>query len=117
MEGVVDIAALEDLAGGPDTQDAVIRALGRPRVRYVLAYLQTHPSPPFERVVDAVTGLEAANTNELATLEDRQRIRTALFHVELPLLAELGFIERGPEDRQIVATSVPSAVSRALGFE
>lgn len=105
----VDLEALDGFAD--DTRlDEVLRVLSDRRARFVLGYLADHREATLDRLADVVTGLEASATDTVATPEDRHRTRAELYHVVLPKLDRLGFLEFEPADHTVTEADVPREV-------
>ena len=75
------------------------------RPRYALYYLTTHDGTSgIDDLVNAIATRENDTTIELLTSEMKRRVRTNLYHAELPKLADYGFVEYDLEDETVTPT-------------
>lgn len=107
----LDRAAFE----GPEADDA-FTALSDAQSRYVLRYLYRHPTATLDQLADVVTGAQAAATDTIATADDRERARVTLYHVALPKLDALGYVDFDAEDRTVTRAEIPQTVVSLLGI-
>lgn len=88
-------------AGEPAEPDAILEAISEIRRRWILFHLRQSGSATFDDLEDIVVTEIFEEPDEA----DREHVRTALHHVDLPKLERLGLITYDPEE-DIVKTSV-----------
>ncbi|WP_255191059.1 DUF7344 domain-containing protein [Natronobeatus ordinarius] len=98
--------------------DDLFVALRNRHRRYALYFLLEHESVSTTELADVIAGwthLEAG----IATREDRDELHAALVHQHLPLLEDVGLIDRDGEfvTRANWTDPVPSFVRRGLEWE
>ncbi|WP_226482928.1 DUF7344 domain-containing protein [Natrinema amylolyticum] len=111
-----DLFALRSAADDVPVDD-VIRLFGNVHARNALVYLHDHPTVAVDELADVLAAAAASSDETIATPSDRDRIRIRLYHVILPQLAELEFITFDSETNTVTETSIPDAVTTALGFD
>lgn len=112
----VDIEAIQALeSDGP--LDELFRALSDRHVRYAVRYLHDRPTATLDRLADAVTALEAAATGAVATPSDREQVRLELYHVALPKLDALGYVDFDADDCTVAGSDIPPAVRSLAEIE
>lgn len=99
--------------------DDVLRALSNHRVRYVLYYLhgldQDDDLPlSLTRLADVVTAWRATETGTVATADDRDRMRTRLYHAHLLKLDDLGYLTFDTDTNTITDIEIPPFVKSVL---
>lgn len=77
----------------------LVRAMGDPPARYAAAYLAEVESASLAELADVVTGWVNAESGEIASRTDRDRIRIHLYHVALPRLSELDVVAFDPHEK------------------
>lgn len=93
--------------------DDLYRALTNPRRRRILLCLEeVTGSVPLEHLAHQVAALEASASGEEQGAA--QRVRMALYHVHLPMLAEVGLIEYDRDTGAVRQKSYPDRVTDAL---
>ena len=76
------------------------------RPRYVLEYLTAHgETVGIEDLTIAIATRENDTTAELLTNEMRDRVRTNLYHAELPKVSDHGFVEYDLEAETVTPTA------------
>ncbi len=75
------------------------------RERYVLYYLDEHDGVgTLTDMADQLAAMENHTTVELTTREARNRVKSGLYHADLPKLDDYGFITFQPETGKVKAT-------------
>ncbi|WP_222919034.1 hypothetical protein [Natrinema sp. SYSU A 869] len=97
--------------------DHVIRLLGKYHARNAIVTLHDHQTVTVDELADVLVAAAASSDETIATPSDRDRIRIRLYHVILPQLDELGFISFDSETNTVTETSIPGAVTAALGID
>jgi hypothetical protein len=90
--------------------DGLYRALASERRRRLLYYLTATPETTIEDVTTALVGWEVAGEGTMATPADHERMRTALEHVHLPMLADRGLVAYDRESGTVAAGDVDETV-------
>jgi hypothetical protein len=109
-----------DATGAVDSDlsvDPVLETLSHPYARYTLAYLSDKPDATLDTLAEVIAGAEAGGTNAVATSEDLRRVRIRLYHVVLPKLDDVGYVDFDPGDRNVVRSGVPPSVYSLLGID
>ncbi|NHN47591.1 hypothetical protein G9464_08280 [Halostella sp. JP-L12] len=90
---------MTDTSKGSDREiDRLFEALARRRRRRVVRVLDSADGPvAFSDLVGKVAGADDADRPAVDAAATRERVRTSLRRVHLPVLAEAGVAERGPE--------------------
>lgn len=101
----------EFAAEQPDWE--LLASVADPISRYTLAYLRREGSATLDTIATVVTGWTNASTGQIATTADRDRVRTALYHVHLPKLAAVGLVEFDPVAKT-ASMREPSPSTRAF---
>ena len=92
--------------------DETLSVLSKAHNRYVLRYLYQVKRATLDEITDAVCGAQAAADDTIVTGDQRQEIHISLYHVTLPRLADVGYIEYDPASKTVTETDIPqSAVS------
>lgn len=91
---------------------ALMQAFADPVARYTVYYLLERQTVSVDRLAEVVVGWLNADTGSVATRSDRDRTRTMLYHVHLPVLDSLGVVEFDSDDRTVAtAEASPSMES------
>lgn len=81
--------------------DRVFEALADEHRRFALHYLRDHGgAAPFEEVVDAVADSVTASEHH-----DRRAVQSALYHVHLPKLRDVGLVAESDPDGEVRLSS------------
>lgn len=103
------------------TDDEFYRALASVRRRRILAYLLEQEESTVDELAGVLASWEATATDDIATQNAHQRMKTSLVHVHLPMLAATGLVDYdssegsvmlGPLDeriRTLIQDSLPAA--------
>lgn len=84
------------------------------RCRTLYLLCTRHESTSREELATLLAGWAATDDGRMRSAEDRDRVRTALHHRDLPLLADLGFIAFDPASGSVSVRSIPDAVVEAV---
>lgn len=95
-----DVSALDEVDDDLSVR-ALMHAFADPVARYTVYYLREEPTLSVDRLAEVVVGWLNADTGSVATRSDRDRMRTMLYHVHLPVLDSLGVVEFDPDDRTV----------------
>lgn len=91
---------------------ALMQAFADPFARFTVYYLLERQTVSVDRLAEVVVAWLNADTGSVATRSDRDRMRTILYHVHLPVLDSLGVVEFDPDDRTVaMADTSPSMES------
>ena len=105
-----------DERDGPDEAlDPTFRLLASERRRHLLYLLREHGSFSIEDLADLLTGwLAARHGDAVATPEDRQRVYTELYHVDVQKLVDLGVVEFDEASGEVRLDGLSPAVDQLL---
>lgn len=81
--------------------DQFYRALASTQRRRALSFLLEETESTVDELAAALAGWDAAASGTMATPDDHETIAIRLVHAHLPLLAEAGLVDYGP-DRETV---------------
>lgn len=109
----VDLDTLQTLEGRLPLDD-IFDVLSDDCARYTLCYLDEQPTVALEQLADVIAGMRATATDTVTTRSDHERIRIRLYHVTLPKLESLGFIEYDGDSRTVTRANVPPDVYELL---
>lgn len=112
----IDLDALRSLERDLPADD-VFELLSDRYVRYALYYLSEQSTATLGQLTDVVTGLETTRTDAVASPADRERVRVRLYHVVLPELGAVGYVDFDAEDLTVTETNVPPGVYSLLGID
>ena len=102
-------------AGADDPpMDELLTTLSDPRARYALCVLERRSDVGLEELTEAVTGMEAAAEDSVASRTDRERNRVRLYHAVLPKLDALGCVEFDSAEKRVARANVPTEISALL---
>jgi DNA-binding transcriptional ArsR family regulator len=103
------------------SDDRLYRALAAKPRRRLLYLLLERGECSVEEVATVLTGWEATETGTMGSVADRERIRTALDHVHLPLLADVGLVtydrQRGTVEAEPVDPFLEELIGRGVDTE
>ncbi|PSQ45350.1 transcriptional regulator [Halobacteriales archaeon SW_6_65_15] len=96
--------------------DAVFRILSDEYRRCVLYYLLDRDAATVEELATVATGWVQARESavEIATPDDRERVRAALHHVHLPRIADAGFVRYDHNSGEVALERVPVVLESIL---
>ena len=97
--------------------DELFNALADEYTRYTLYYLSDQPTVTLEQLADVVAGIEATTADAVATPADHGRIRIHLYHITIPRLEELGYVDFDPDEQTVTRATMPPAVRTVLGMD
>ena len=109
----IDLEALQALESSLDL-DEVFSVLSNTYARYTLYYLSDEPTTTLDQLADVVTGVEATVDDAIATPTDREHVEIHLYHVVLPKLEDIGYIDFDSEGGIVTRTMVPPKVYTLL---
>jgi DNA-binding transcriptional ArsR family regulator len=103
------------------SDDRLYRALAaRPR-RRLLYLLLERGERSVEELATLLTGWEATETGTMGAVADRDRIRTTLDHIHLPLLTDVGLVvydrQRGTVEAEPVDPFLEELIERGVDAE
>ncbi|QLG63389.1 DUF7344 domain-containing protein [Halorarum salinum] len=108
-----DDPADSDGASAAPSRDDLFRALASSPRRRVLFVLLEWRESSVEELSDALAGWRAATRDEPVGLDERDRIRTRLVHVELPTLEECGLVTVG-DDGDVTLVDAGASARRMI---
>ncbi|ELY60799.1 DUF7344 domain-containing protein [Natronolimnohabitans innermongolicus] len=94
--------------------DHLLWVLSDRYTRYVLASVVDESTVTLEALTDVVAGLEAAETGSIVTSSDHERIRLWLYHVVLPKLDDVGYLEFDSEAQTVETDEIPPVFRELL---
>ena len=94
------------------TFDEVLELLSDRYCRHVLVYLCANERTTVEELADVLIGIDAMDTDGIATPDDRERGLGKLHHVTLPKLEQADYLD--VDDRTVVRTDLPEAICTHL---
>ncbi|WP_254862234.1 DUF7344 domain-containing protein [Halovivax gelatinilyticus] len=97
--------------------DEVFDILSNRYGRYALYYLAHEPRSTLAEITDFVTGFWAMESASIATPSTRERVQIQLYHVVLPKLDDIDYIDFDVETLTIRKADVHPAVNTMLGIE
>jgi hypothetical protein len=100
----------------PGVADAVFRVLSDEHRRCALYYLLERESTTVEELATVVTGWMQARDDEIeiATLDDRDRVRIKLHHVHLPRIADERFVRYDYDSGAVALDDAPELLETLL---
>lgn len=98
------------------TVDETFGVMSDAHRRYALYYLRDRESTTFDELATALAGwLRARESHaEVVTQDDRERLKTALHHVHLARLREVGFVHYDPTSGEVALGDLPDVADAAL---
>jgi predicted transcriptional regulator len=102
---------------GEQPVDETLAVLSDRYARYVLYYLAEHASASLDELAEVVAGWEATDRDTITTTDEYGRIRMRLYHVVLPKLDAVDYVDFDTSDVTVRRADVPSFVSSVLGTE
>ncbi|MFP8958121.1 hypothetical protein ACLI4Y_15470 [Natrialbaceae archaeon A-CW3] len=112
----VDLDTLQTLERNLPLDD-IFEMLSNDCARYTLYCLDDQPTVALEQLADVIAGMRATATDTVTTPSDHERIRVRLYHVTLPKLESLGFIEYDVDTRMVTRVNVPPDVYDLLEID
>ncbi|MFP9193381.1 hypothetical protein ACLI4Q_17310 [Natrialbaceae archaeon A-CW1-1] len=97
--------------------DDIFDVLSDDCARYTLNCLDDQPTIALEQLADVVAGMRATATDTVTTPSEHERIRIRLYHVSLPKLESLEFIEYDVDTRMVTRANVPPDVYGLLDID
>lgn len=102
-------------AAAPElTSDDLYRALSETRRRRSLVYLLGGDEWTVADLASALVGWAVTEDGGIGTADDRDRLRSMLVHVDLPMLADAGLAEYDRDAGVVRAAAVDPAVERLV---
>ncbi len=92
----------------------VFCALSDARRRHVLYYLLEHDDASLDELADVISGWLTVGRGMTTTPHRRNRIRTDLHHVHLPMLADFGFLEYDWESHHVELRDLSDEIQKLL---
>lgn len=117
-----DLSDIENLRGRIPVDD-LLRAFSNPPARYATYYLQQQEDATLDEVADVVTGWLYSDADGIATPSERDEVKTALYHVHLPVLDDLGAVQFDADEMRVEVADASEAMetliewTRALNHE
>jgi DNA-binding transcriptional ArsR family regulator len=100
----------------PETAlEPVFRLLASEQRRYLLYLLREHESVTLDDLADILTGwLASRHGDTVATPEDRQRVYTKLYHVDVQKLVDSGVVEFDEGSGEVALAELSPAADQLL---
>jgi hypothetical protein len=94
--------------------DATLRLLASEQRRHLLYLLREHDSFTLAELADILTGWLVTRREVVATPEDRQRIYTKLYHVDVQKLVDWGYVAFDEASGEVTLAELPPGVDHLL---
>lgn len=100
--------------GGRITPDVILTCLRSSRRRFILYYLQDHERATVDELARQVAAWEDGVPPAEVATDHQKRVKTALVHTHLPMLADEVVIEYDPRSNEVKYTDPPALLNEVL---
>lgn len=92
----------------------LVEVFSDPVARYAVVYLLEEETATLGELADVVTGWANADSGEVASRTDRDRVEVELYHLYLPKLAAMDVLEFDPDEKRAAIEASPETLAPLL---